>query len=126
MQVVRSGTKRKTVNKLGFVGIESLYATRAVRNNAPSLHFWWLAYRQLCGNYRCHALWSVVFMHGNEPARCETELRAIVYSVHIGPPQPKVSFIAAASHYHATIRIDNSLGLVLEIKIPTIPQVQSQ
>jgi hypothetical protein len=44
MQLVRSGTRRKTVNALGFVDIEPLYATRAARNNAPSLGFWWLAY----------------------------------------------------------------------------------
>ena len=42
------------------------------------------------GNYRCHPLWFVVFMHGNEPARCETGLRAIVYSVRSGPPQPEL------------------------------------
>jgi hypothetical protein len=29
---------------------------------------------------------AVVFMRGNEPAHCETGLRAIVYSVRIGPP----------------------------------------
>jgi hypothetical protein len=41
------------------------------------------------GDYRCHTLWYVVFMHGDEPTRCETRLRAIVYSVRIGPLQPE-------------------------------------
>jgi hypothetical protein len=44
MQVVRSGTRRKTVNALGLADMNQLlYATRAARNNAPSLGFWWIA-----------------------------------------------------------------------------------
>lgn len=39
MQVVRRGTRRKTVNALGFEDIEALYATRAVRKNAPIIRF---------------------------------------------------------------------------------------
>ena len=89
MQVVRSGTRRKTINALGFADIEPyIVCHRAAPSNAPSLDFWWLACCRLYGNYRCHQLWSVVFMHGNEPVRCETGVRAIVYSVRIGPLQP--------------------------------------
>ena len=54
MQVVRSGTRRKTVNALGFEDIEPCivipFATP--RYNAPSLDFWWLAYCQQLGNYK--------------------------------------------------------------------------
>jgi hypothetical protein len=44
MQVVRSGTRRKTVNALGFEDIEPLIVIPlgTPRYNAPSLDFWWL------------------------------------------------------------------------------------
>jgi hypothetical protein len=46
-------------------------------------------------------------MHGKEPARPETGLRAIAYSVRTEPPQPEHSFLSTASANPATIRIAN-------------------
>jgi hypothetical protein len=43
----------------------------------------------------------------NGSVRYETECSEIVYSVRIGPSQPKNSFLSAISTNPATIRIDN-------------------
>jgi hypothetical protein len=41
-----------------------------------------------------------------KPIRCGTEYSRIVYSVGIGPPQAKFSFLSSTSANPATIRID--------------------
>ena len=59
MQVVRSGTRRKTVTALGFEDIEPciVIPLATPRYNAPSLDFWWLAYCQQLGNLRGLVAW---------------------------------------------------------------------